>query len=350
MSKEDWIMNQDREISQKEHINLLQQQRKRDISSSTYEINKKYEKYVQGEDELLGTVIEALDKKYRPMVVHQLYAAGCYDDENEHTAMQESRMAVWTLLQKSRREKQINPSFSDICKGIYYHKVMDVVRSVLTKNKHFGGGVCSIDIELPSENGTIGTLIDDPSHKGNKPENVIEDAEKRSFFDLAFEMYCRALTESDAEPPRCLALYYARILPHVLQICFSVETIPDSKAASPKWAIEKMGKRTIGVLSTESEVQMKSYVSRRLRWCDAFQNQLSKSLSTPIGEQIMKNIIFVNHYDEKQIGHMSDYMHKIVVKDWLRLMKKDSKMVENAVEYTMGSDKLSKALRGELGR
>lgn len=343
-------MSSNSEKSQREHINLLQQQRKKDVSSATYEINKKYEKYVQGADELLGDVIEALDKKYRGMVVHQLYAAGCYDDENEHTAMQESRMAVWTLLQKSRTENRIDPSFSDVCKGIYYHKVMDVVRSVLTKNKRFGGGVSSIDVELPSENGTVGSLIEDPMHKGNRPENVIEDAEKRSFFDSAFEMYCRALTESGAEPPRCLALYYARILPHVLQICFSVETIPDSKAASPKWAIEKMGKRTVGVLSIESENQMHSYVSKRLTWCDAYQNQLNECVATSKGEQVMRYVIFVDQYDEKQIGHMTDYMHKVVAKDWLRMMKKDSKMIENAVEYTMGSDKLSKTLRGGLGR
>ena len=338
------------EKSQKEHISLLQRQRKKEVSSATYEINKKYEKYVQGEDALVEDIIDALNKKYRGMVVHQLYTAGCYDDENEHTAMQDAQMAVWIMLRKSRTENQIDSSFSDICKGIYYHKVMDVIRNVLTKSKHFGGGVRSIDIELPSENGTIGDLIEDPVHKGNRPENVIEDEEKRRFFDFAFKMYCRALTESDAEPPRCLALYYARILPHILQICYSIETIPDSKAASPKWAIKKMGKRTIGVLSEESEMQMKSYVSKKIMWCEAFQNQLSENVITPSGEIIMKYIIFVDHYDEKQIGHMTDYMHKVVTRDWLRLMKKDSKMIENAVEYTLGSDKISKALRGGLGR
>ena len=343
-------MNRNREISREEHIQLLQQQRRKDLSSSTDNINDKYEKYVCGEDELLGVVIESLDKKYRAMVVHQLYVAGCYDDENEHTAMQEARMAVYTLLQKSRTNKKIDPSFTAICKGIYYHKVMDVVRCVLTRNKRFGGSVSSIDIELPSENGTIGSLIEDPAHKGNRPENVIEDTEKRIFFDSAFKMYCRALTESDAEPPRCLALYYARILPHILQICFSEETIPDSKAASPKWAVERMGKRTIGVLSDESETQMKRYVTETIMWCDAFQNQLNESITTSSGEIIMKYIVFVDHYDEKQIGHMTDYMHKIVARDWLRLMKKDSKMIENAVEYTKGSDKISKALRGGLGR
>ena len=163
-------------------------------------------------------------------------------------------------------------------------------------------------------------------------------------------MYCKALTDSGAEPPRCLALYYSRLLPHILQICFSMETIPDSKAASPKWAIDKMGKRTIGILGTESETQLKNYVLRNLMWCESFQKQLEESVSTLVGIQVMKNIIFTAQYDEKQIGHMTDYMHKVVAKDWLRLMKQDSKMIEGAIEYTSGADKLSKALKGGLGR
>lgn len=337
-------------MTQEEHISVLQQHKKKDAVSVAMEINKNYEKYVQGDEDSLDDIINALDKKYRPMVAHQLYVSGCYDDENEHSAMQEARMAVWTLIQKSRKEQKVEPSFADICKGIYYHKAMDVVRSILTNKKHFGGGMTSIDIELPSENGIIGNLIADPKHGGNRPEQIIEDDKKRSFFDAAFEMYCKALTDSEAEPPRCLALYYARLLPHILQICFSVETIPDSKAASPKWAIDKMGKRTIGVLGTESETQLKNYVSRKLMWCESFQKQLEETVSTLVGMQVMKDIIFTTQYDEKQIGHMTDYMHKVVAKDWLRLMKQDSKMIEDAIEYASGADKLSKALKGGLGR
>ncbi len=335
---------------QKEHISLLQQQRKKDYYSAKIDTNKKYERYVHGEDGVFKDIMAALDRRYRGMVIHWLYVTGCYDDENEHTAMQEARTAVWKLMQKARNEKRVDFSFFDVCGGIYYHKVMDVVRNELTKIKRFGGRISSIDVELPGENGTIGTVIEDPAHKGNRPENVIEDTKKRILFDSSFKMYCRALTESDAEPPRCLALYYSRILPHILHICFGVETIPDTKAASPKWAIEKMGKRTIGVLSEESEEQLKNYVLKTIMWCEAFQNQLDEIVTTPCGEIIMKSIIFVDHYDEKQIGHMSDYMHKVVTKDWLRLMKEDSNMIENAIEYTIGSDKISKILRGGLER
>ena len=87
-------------MTQEEHISVLQQHKKKDVVSVTMEINKNYEKYVQGDGDSLDDIINALDKKYRPMVTHQLYVSGFYDDENEHSAMQEARMAVWALVQK----------------------------------------------------------------------------------------------------------------------------------------------------------------------------------------------------------------------------------------------------------
>ena len=84
-------------MTQEEHISVLQQHKKKYVASVTMEINKNYEKYVQGDVDSLDEIINALDKKYRPMVTHQLYVSGCYDDENEHSAMQEARMAVWPV-------------------------------------------------------------------------------------------------------------------------------------------------------------------------------------------------------------------------------------------------------------
>lgn len=94
-------------MTQEEHISVLQQHKKKDVASVTMEINKNYEKYVQGDVDSLDDIINALDKKYRPMVTHQLYVSGCYDDENEHSAMQEARMAVWTFVQKSKKEQKV---------------------------------------------------------------------------------------------------------------------------------------------------------------------------------------------------------------------------------------------------
>lgn len=57
-------------MTQEEHISVLQQHKKKDVASVAMEINKNYEKYVQGDDDSLDDIINALDRKYRPMVAH----------------------------------------------------------------------------------------------------------------------------------------------------------------------------------------------------------------------------------------------------------------------------------------
>lgn len=359
-------MDLDKEMSQEEHISLLQQQKKKDAAAINVQINNKYLQYVDGEEDLIESIIEDVNKKFCGMLRHQLYVAGCYNEENEHTAMQEARIAVWEKALEGKEKHNVKIPFVDICKGIYYHKVMDVVRSVLTERSRYGedyvdpkvkkkmkeeghvfqSNIESLDRTLPSENGTVGSMLADKKYDGNRPECVIDEAERRQFFDTAFDVFCEALTNAKADPPRGLAYYYARILPHILHICCSIDTIPDKKVASPKWAREKMGVRSIGVLSDESEKQLKEYVSNRLAWCDAFRKQLDNEIATSSGMQVMKDVIYVEQYDEKQIGHMTDYMHGIIASDWLALMKKNAKATESAVEYTVGLEKISKALRG----
>lgn len=333
-------------MTQEEHISLLQQQRKTKAALVLEKINVMQARYVRGEEHLITEIINELDKKYHGTVVHQLYIAGCYDDENEHTAMQEARLAVWQRLEKSRKDQEIDSAFSYKCKGIYYYKALDVVRSVYTKNKQYNGEIDSTDAESSGKESERSILTKSNTYSGKSPDKVIEADKKRAFFDFAFEMYCKALTNSDAEPRKCLVLYYARILPHILHVCFSQETIPASKIASPKWAIEKMGQRNVGELSTESEMQLKEYVSDQLMWCEAFLCQLNDVVASSCGMQMMKNIILANEYDEKKMGHMIDYMHIIIAKDWHDMMKKDAGVIEDAVDYTVGLDKISKLLKG----
>lgn len=363
-------MNLNNGMSQEEHISLLQQHRRKEVEGAAIQINNKYEKYVNGEEDQLEEILEAVDIKYRRMVIYNLYKSGCYNDENEHTALQEARTAVWIMIQESKKNQEVKPAFLAVCKSIYYYKAMDVIRAVGKELERFGkdyvdpkkkktmketeknkkGVIESLDKPLPSGNGTVGSLLVDSKYNGNQPEKVIGETEKREFFDKAFVKYCYALVHSDAEPPRGLALYYSRILPHILHIYFSIETIPDEKTASPKWAIEKMGSKTIGILSEESENQLKEYVSEQLEWCDIYRKQLDNEVSTFSGMQVMRNIIYVDQYDEDQIGHMTDYMHKILAREWLQLMKKEPKAIEKAIDYTVGLDRISKILRGGLSR
>lgn len=363
-------MNLNNDISQEEHISWLQKHKKKDVEIIAKQVDADYEKYVNGDDSLLESIIQTIDKKYREVVVRKLYVPGCYDDEGAHTALQEARIAVWNLLENSRKKQEVKPNFFYFCKKIYYYKAIDAIRSKKKELDYYGkdyvdpkkkkqmsveekscwGAITSLDKMLPSENDTIGSALEDKIHKGNRPDNMIEDEEKRKFFDISVEIYCKMLTRSDDEPPKILALYYSRILPHILHIYSNIETIPDKKAGSPKWAREKMGLRTIGELSEESEGQLQQYILEELTWCEAYWKQLDLEVDVTSGTQIMRNIIFAKQYNEKQIGHMTDKMHKAVTKSWMEQMKKDPELVENGIDYTVELDKISEILKGGLSK
>lgn len=76
------------------------------------------------------------------------------------------------------------------------------------------------------------SLAADPNKK-NRAESEVFAEESRNIFGIYLQRYCQAMTNAKAEPPRSLALYYARILPHVLHIMYGIETIPDSKGLLP---------------------------------------------------------------------------------------------------------------------
>ena len=79
--------------------------------------------------------------------------------------------------------------------------------------------VVYLDANLPDSDGTYGELAADPNKK-NRAESEVFAEESRNIFGIYLQKYCQAMTNAKAEPPRALALYYARILPHVLYIMY----------------------------------------------------------------------------------------------------------------------------------
>ncbi len=337
--------------AQVEHIKLLQEKKRTEVQKAANLINQQYIKCYEGDENAFQSLIVLLDKMYNGLVRRQLYLAGCFNDENEHTAMQDARLAVWSYVQKTRQEKKAAISFASYCKGIYFHKVSDVIRQEYKSQIKYGGEFISLEADALGETrGKVGDYVESPQYKGNSPELIIAADEGRSIFDKCFIMYCEAMTVVDAAPQRKVALYYARVLPHVLQVCYNVDTIPDGKAASPKWAIKSMGKRNLLMLGNESQEQMQQFIKHTLRWSEDFWMQMEEKIETSVGALQIKDVIFVNEYDEKQIGHMTDYMHKIVAKEWLKEAKKDSVFLAKAIEHTTEMDKISSMLKGGQSR
>lgn len=337
--------------NQVEHINLLQEKKRTEVQKAAALINQQYIKCFEGDENAFSDLIILLDKMYKGLVRRRLRMAGCLNDENEHTAMQDARLAIWFYIQKTKQEKKAEKSFASYCKGIYFHKVSDVIRTEYTSQKNYGGEFTSLEAEAFGEKkGMVGDYVESPKYKGNRSDLIIAADEQRNIFDKSFVMYCDAMTLVDATPQRKVALYYARVLPHLLQVYHNVDTIPDGKAASPKWAIKRMGKRNIFMLGNESQEQMQRFIENTLQWSESFWIQLEDEIETSTGMVKIKDIIFVDEYDEKQIGHMTDYMHKIVAKEWLKEAKRDPVFLSKAIEHTTEMDKISSMLKGGQSR
>lgn len=346
------MMNNEVDMNnQVEHISALQDKKRAEIQKAAALINQQYIKCYEGDESAFTDLIASLDKMYKGLVRRRLQLAGCFNDENEHTAMQEAHLAIWSYIKKTRQEKRAEISFTSYCKGIYFHKVSDVVRSEYVSQKKYGGKFTSLDADaLGEKRGMVGEYVESPKYGGNRSDLIIAANEQRDIFDKCFIMYCDAMTVVDATPQRKVALYYARVLPHVLQVYHNVDTIPDGKAASPKWAIKSMGKRNILMLGNESQEQMQQFIEDSLRWSENFWLQLEDEIETSIGLVHIKDIIFVDEYDEKQIGHMTDYMHKLVAKEWLKEAKREPLFLSKAIEYTTEMDRISSMLKGGQSR
>lgn len=265
-----------------------------------------------------------------------LYKTGCYNEENENTILQESRLAVWKKVSEDLESNTVRDNFAYYAFSIYRNQAMTIVRQVCKQRSKWGEDrVLSEPID---ENGkTLGESLE--YQNGN-------DDEKRKMYDGIFHIYCKTFMNSNTFPPRSLALHYARVLPHLLHINHDVKTIPDTKATSAKWAYEKMGDRTMLQLKEDSQAVLQNEVHSDLIWCDSFVRQLEGTLTIDNKNCILKDIVYTEVYDKGKIEDWADYMHKATVKSAKEEITKDSELLELVKEYVSRNDSLYQLMEG----
>lgn len=317
-----------------------------------HKAQKLYEQYHATNDENLFTQLIAItDVVYGKRTRNLLKQNGCYSDESEHTAMQEARIAIWECIRKCRENGQRDPDFIRYCKGIYYHKAMDVVRKQNTYRHRFsdeiGQAPLSLDASLSEGGKSLGDTIEDTK---NSPEISLSLEEQRWVFNSLFLLYCQTLVTAKAEPPRELALYYARILPHVLHINHEIETIPEEKMASAKWAYEHMKGHTMQALGEKSEHEMQELINQTLKWKETFWQQLEQMVCINTEKIFLKDVIYTDVYNKGKIEDWSESMHKTIVKEAYKFAMNDPKLVELATEYISDRDKIYCLIKGGRDR
>lgn len=322
-------------MEQKEHINVL-------IASSDEKkrraerIQISYEKYVEHNlNHEFDVLLTELDAYCVSWVRKELWKTGCFSDENEHAVMQESRLSVWKIVEGDKRANVTRDNFAYYAFGVYKHKTLNKIREFSAYRKKYDEH--SFDEPIGDGDKTLEDKI--PSIKFE--QEIVKD-ESRKLYERLFYTYCKAFMSSSTFPPRCLALYYARVLPHL------TEDIPDTKATSAKWAFERMGFRTVGELKIDSENTLQNHVDNTLCWCDDFIRQLSEEVSEKGNTDLLMNIVYTDVYDKGKIEDWADYMHKASTKSAMNMVLKNPELLELAKEYISQKDVLFKFVeRGE---
>lgn len=328
-------MIQDKNPSQEEELNNDDRWDK-----SFQEAYKNF--YDKGNERDFDTLLDLLDNLYARVVKRYLIINGCYNEDTYHEAMQEARLAVWRYILRTIKESDPQKSIAAYSRAIYVNNAYNVIRKVLSNKKRYGE-ISSMEAPLNGDGTSLENFVEDTEAD---VEYEIQREDTRSIMNSMFIQYCRAMTDIKARVPAQLALYYARILPHVLSVYYGEKTIPENKASSAAWAYNRMGENTIGVLGETSQEEMQEYISGDLEWGEHFYSQLEEMIPSPKGEIRMMDAVYTHLYDKRKIDKWSGILHERVLKLASREIAKDTALVELSKEYISRRDRLSGMLKG----
>lgn len=298
-------------------------------------IQRAYQKYLDSNyDEDFGKLLKLLDTYCRPWMRRKLWNTGCYSYENEHTALQESHIAVWENITKDRANGDEKKMFAYFAFKLYQNKTRDIVRNGIRQKAKMD--ICSMEAPIGENGKTVGDTL--------MANDIKTTDEIRQMYDKLFRIYCKGFLNSKAYPPRILALYYARVLPHLK--C----AIPDTKATSAKWAFEKMGSRTMWELKEDSENELQKNVDAYLRWCEEFICQMNEEFDMGGTTCILKDIVYTEAYTKGKIEDWADSMHKTTVKAAMHLLSENKELLRQVKDYVSQGDVLYRFFQGGKSR
>lgn len=329
-------------MNQNEHIEQLIQNSKRRVEIAL-KIQEIYQKYINN-DEAFTEMIEMVDSYCLPWIRKTLWKTGCYNDENEYSILQEAKIAVWKNIENDKKQKITREKFAYFAFNFYKYRTLDLIRSISRKRAKRGTEF-SLDETLGDNKNTLGENLSEDIIK-KETKNELEEYEKRTVYTKLFHTYCLAFMNSAAFPPRSLALYYARVLPHLLCVNHNEKTIPDSKATSAKWAFERMGEKTIENLKNDSEKTLQIDIADDLCWCEEFVRQLNEKADIENEDIYLKDVVYTAVYNKGKIEDWADYTHKAVTKAARERVINDSELLILVKEYVSQKDVLYNFVKG----
>ena len=312
---------------------------RRKIRERDEKIQNAYMNYLElGEEHYFLELMDLVDSMSRNQVSEYLKnAKGYYDADYVEDVMQEARLVMWKHINKTRKEKDKQFfSYGYYARGIYKmvaQQEIDKERNTNKRRANFG----AFSVEKMREDGS-----ETESNDSDTPVANADKKEAADFYSRFLDGYLRTLMDTKESPEYCLAVTYARLLPHIM------DSGTESVTSSVKWARKKMGDHTVSYLTWDSEESFWDNGFVFFKWGIQYIKQLDKWIMVTGKPFILRDLVYLEAFDHKRdIEHMDRHIHNVILKETIEKLCQDKSFVALGTEYLDKDERLYKLIGGE---
>lgn len=316
--------NDNKHLERKQHINAVikrsdaMRETERDIRSAYKEFMEKGD--IETRDFLIEKIMMFCNVKVRRLAYN---AGGTMSPEDVQDVVNESCLAMLEGLEKRRSENKYIENIMGFISIVCSNKFADRQRELYKlKDPETREGYIPISLEKPNEDGTtLGSNI------GGNPHYEPWDDARRQFAATAVLIYVKAFLSLEVPPQSSLALFYARLLPHIRG------SVDDNKTTSVSEAFRVMGKKTVETLADESEREMREAFLKSLGWSKYFRTHLDDEMMTVTGNVPLRKIVYTEKFTASETEHRSTAVHKSCVKKVSEIVRQNKELIKSAEDF-----------------
>lgn len=316
--------NDNKHSERKQHINAVIK-RSDAMRKTERDIRSAYEEFMEKGDEetrkvLHETIMVFCNAKVRRLAHN---AGGKVSPEDVEDVVNESCLAMLEGLDKHRSENKYIENIMGYISNVCRNQLANLQRKRFKlRDPETGEGYIPISLETPREDGTtLGSNIG-----GNSHYEPWDDA-RRQFAATAVLIYVKAFLSLEVPPQSSLALFYARLLPHIRG------SVDDNKTTSVSEAFRVMGKKTVETLADESEREIKEAFLKSLGWSKYFRTHLDDEMMTVTGNVPLRKIVYTEKFTTSETEHRSTAVHKGCVKKVSEIVMQNKELIKSAEDF-----------------
>ena len=321
-------------MERKAHIEkIIHEDRERKSLSSR--IQQIYEQAIGGENEeealgkLLPLMKQLVQGSVKEILRNSPHGNACDVDD----ALQEGHMSLVTTLREHREKGKKVEFFTAFAMRLYKNKAFDFVRnSYRTKGQQE-----ELPLEMETDEGKTVDVV--PAPVETYPEEILLSKEKQRLNRTLLMVYCKNMMEDTSPPQKMLALCYGRVLYLLSRFGEVVKTL-----SSPKWAWEQVEKKSLEVLSNDSEKVLAKEIHWILKWGTDFRKALQEP-TVPEEAKALGEAIYGELYTIKMLSDWMESMHKRVFKGAKKQILSDPHLLGEIVSM---EEKFYDSLGGEI--